>query len=147
MAAWSGLFDHVGGAAHVLLSKKSPNRYHLARMLRKPGLRELGEALTTLLDDSSPATTALVTKSRVTAVADTSANVQGGVRAIESQEKMSSVLDKGRGDTAKTSRAVTAADVTTIQGVVAGGSEAARAPSTYPTDKSGNGGGDKQLNG
>lgn len=129
---------------YELISGKAPNRYHLARMFRRRGLRETSEVLTTLLADATPASTASATVTRVQASADTSANVQGGVRTIETVNLVGNVLDSDKDDASSgTARAVTAADVTTIQGILEGGSEQLREPSTYPTDASGNGGGGK----
>jgi hypothetical protein len=135
---------------YTFSSGRSPNRYHLMRLLRKRGMREVGEIISTLLTDSTPATTAGVTISQLTAEADTTANVNGGVRTVAAKEFMGGVLDSTISDTAATARAVTAADVTSLQlEVIPGGNQALRAPSvtgtiTYPTDASGNGGGGKQ---
>jgi hypothetical protein len=131
--------------AYEFLSARSPNRYHLMRLLRKKGMREMGEIISTLLTDSSPSTTASVTISELTAEADTTANVQGGVRTIAAKEQMGLLYNSDKDDaSANTSRAVSAADVTALQTeVIPGGSRASRAPATYPTDASGNGGGGK----
>jgi hypothetical protein len=132
-------------AKYDLLSARSPNRYHLMRLLRKAGMRQTGEVLSTLLTDSTPATTASVTTSQLTAEADTTANVQGGVRTVAAKEKMSLVLDADMDDaSANTARAVSAADVTTLQTeLIPSGAQSNRQPTTYPTDASGNGGGGK----
>jgi hypothetical protein len=105
----------------------------------------MGEIISTLLTDSSPSTTASVTISELTAEADTTANVQGGVRTIAAKEQMGLLYNSDKDDaSANTSRAVSAADVTALQTeVIPGGSRASRAPATYPTDASGNGGGGK----
>lgn len=130
--------------SYALLSKKSPNRYHLMRMLRKRGMQEYGEVLTTLLTDASPSTSASYTVAQVDAVQDTGAsNQQGGVRTVTSNEQVGGVLDSTESDTATTTRAVTSADVTTMQAEIGSGATANRAPATYPTDASGNGGGGK----
>ena len=96
-------------------SARSPNRYHLTRLLRKRGMRNYGEILSTLLTDSSP------------------------------NETMDLTINSDKDDaSANTARAVTAADVTAIQTeVIPSGSRANRAPTTYPTDAAGNGGGGK----
>ena len=130
--------------SYALLSKKSPNRYHLMRMLRKSGMQEYGEVLTTLLTDASPSTSASYTVAQVDAVQDTGAsNSQGGVRTVTSNEQVGGVLDSTESDTATTTRAVTSADVTTMQAEIGSGATINRAPTTYPTDASGNGGGGK----
>ena len=126
-------------------SGKSPNRYHLMRLLRKKGMREVGEILFTALAENTPSDTASVTISQLTAEADTTANVNGGVRTIAAKEIMGLVLDSDNDDaTAETARAATAADVTTLNAeVIPSGTTANRQPATYPTDASGNGGGGK----
>ncbi len=150
---WSTDFSTTNGetnGTYEFLSGKSPNRYHLMRLLRKKGMREVGEIIFTALAENTPSDTASVTISQLTAEADTTANVQGGVRTIASKEIMGLVLDSDKDDaTAETARAATAADVTTLNlEVIPGGNTALRAPSssgtiTYPTDASGNGGGGK----
>ena len=132
-------------ATYEFLSGRSPNRYHLMRLLRKKGMREMGEIISTLLTDSTPATTASVTISELTAEANTTANVQGGARTVAAKEQMGLLYNSDKDDaSANTSRAVTAADVTALQTeVIPSGSRANRAPATYPADASGNGGGGK----
>jgi hypothetical protein len=139
------------GGTYELQSARSPNRYHLMRILRKKGMREFGEIVSTLLTDSTPSTSAGVTISQLTAEADTSANVQGGVRTIAAKEIMGGVLDSDKDDaSANTARAVTSADVSSLQEeLVMSGDQINRAPTngsgtiTYATDASGNGGGGK----
>ena len=139
------------GGTYELQSGRSPNRYHLMRILRKKGMREFGEIVSTLLTDATPSTSAGVTISQLTAEANPSANVQGGVRTIAAKEIMGSVLDSDKDDSnANTARAVTSADVSSIQEeLVMGGDQINRAPTngsgtiTYATDASGNGGGGK----
>ena len=131
--------------SYEFLSGRSPNRYHLMRLLRKKGMREVGEIISTLLTDASPSTSASVTISELTASADTTANVQGGVRTVAAKEQMGLTINSDKDDaSANTARAVTAADVTALQTeVIPSGARANRAPATYPTDASGNGGGGK----
>ena len=145
MASYS---EFWGGATYTLLNGRSPNRYHLSRILRKRGMQETGEVISTLLEDSTPASTASVTISQVQANADTSANVQGGVRTIESKEQVGLTLNSAIDDaSSNTSRAVAAADVTALQTeVIPSGARATRSPTTYPVDASGNGGGGKLAN-
>lgn len=135
--------DTAGG--YELLSARSPNRYHLMRILRKRGMRETGEVLNTLLTDSTPASEASVAVSQVTAAATPGgSNSQGGVRTVAAINLMGSVLDSDKDDASdKTARNVSSADVTTLQKeLVASGAQSSRSP-TYPTDASGNGGGGK----
>jgi len=131
--------------SYEFLSGRSPNRYHLMRILRKKNMREMGEIISTLLTDASPSTTASVTISELTAEANTQDNAQGGVRTVAAKEQMGLTYNSDKDDaSANTSRAVTAADVTALQTeVIPSGARANRAPSTYPTDASGNGGGGK----
>lgn len=145
---WTSTHSNSNGetaAKYELLSARSPNRYHLMRLLRKTGMRNYGEILSTLLTDSTPSTTASVTTAQVDAVANTASNVQGGVRGVTSNETMDLTINSDMDDlAANTARAVTAADVTAIQTeIIPTGSRATRSPSTYPTDASGNGGGGK----
>ena len=132
-------------ATYEFLNARSPNRYHLMRILRKRGMRNYGEIISTLLTDSSPSTSASVTTAQVDHTVDTGANNFGGVRNVSNNETMDLTINSDKDDaSANTARAVTAADVTAIQTeIIPSGSRADRAPSTYPTDASGNGGGGK----
>lgn len=156
MPSYSGLFDTVHGAPYNLLSKRSPNRYHLARLFKTRGLRELGAVLDKLLTDATPASTTDLDIYRIKAFADPQTNAQGGKRTIEDQIIVGATLDSSFSAAgANTQRAVTAADVTTIKGLFARdsggtgqGDEQARFPTNagtrrYPADASGNGGGGK----
>ena len=132
-------------ATYEFLSARSPNRYHLTRILRKVGMRTYGELLSTLLEDSTPTSTASVTISQLTAQVDTTDNVQGGMRTVAAKEHVDLTINSDKDDaSANTARAVTAADVTAMQTeLIPSGSRSNRAPATYPTDASGNGGGGK----
>lgn len=154
MANWSGLWNGltsgtVGTEDYALSSGRSPNRYHLTRLLRKKSMRVYREILTTALEDSTPASTASYTYSRVTANADTTANVQGGVRAIESKEGVGGAAILSNTDVdltgANTARAIAAAEVTELQEDWATlGDRAKRDPTdgsgatSYPANTSGN---------
>ena len=125
---------------------RSPNRYHLSRLLRKRGMRNYGEILSTLLADSSPSTSASVTQTQVDHTSTPGGtNSQGGVRTTTSNEQIDLLLNKNAATaSANTTRAVSAADVTAMQTeVIPSGSRATRQPGTYPTDASVNGGGGK----
>jgi hypothetical protein len=108
----------------------------------------MGEILSTLLEDSSPATSASVTVTQVDATRDVSDNVQGGVRGTTANEQVDLLYNKQpTTGSANTTRAVSAADVTALQTeIIPSGARALRSPPTYPTDSSGNGGGGKQDN-
>jgi len=132
---------------YEFLSGRSPNRYHLMRLLRKKGMREVGEILFTALAENTPSDNASVTISQLTAAADTTDNVQGGVRTIAAKEIMGLVLDSDKDDaSAETLRAATAADVTTLNAeLIPSGTRAQRKPTeANSVDLSGNGGGGKQ---
>jgi len=145
MATYSEFWGS-GADPYTFASGRSPNRYQLMRILRKRGMRIEGEILSTLLEDSTPASTASVTTTQVDAVSDTGNNVQGGVRGTTANETVDLLYNKQPTTaSANTSRAVSAADVTALQTeIIPSGSRALRSPSTYPTDASGNGGGGKQ---
>ena len=132
-------------ATYEFLSGRSPNRYHLMRLLRKKGMREYGEVIFTALAENTPSDTASVTIAQLTAEANTQDNVQGGVRTIASKEIMGLNLNSDKdAATADTARATKAADVTIINSAgIPAGSRANRAPATYATDSCGNGGGGK----
>ncbi len=147
MATSAGFWGE-GSDPYTFLSGRSPNRYQLMRILRKRGMRNMGEILSTLLEDSSPATSASVTVTQVDATRDVSDNVQGGVRGTTANEQVDLLYNKQpTTGSANTTRAVSAADVTALQTeIIPSGARALRSPPTYPTDSSGNGGGGKQDN-
>jgi len=153
MATSTGFWEDDAGSTstYSLLSARSPNRYHLTRLLRKSGMRQHGEILSSILTDATagqtPQTSASVITSQIAGVANTSDNVQGGVRTVNAQERMDNTINNNIGSaTPNTARAVTAADVTELQKeLIPSGSRSNRAP-TYPTDASGNGGGGKGEN-
>ena len=130
---------------YEFLNARSPNRYHLMRILRKRGMRNYGEIISTLLTDASPSTSSSVTTTQIDHTVDTNANNFGGVRGTTANETIDLTINSDKDDaSANTSRAVTAADVTALQTeVIPSGSRANRAPATYPTDAAGNGGGGK----
>jgi|TARA_R110000823_G_scaffold25742_1_gene75778 hypothetical protein len=133
---------------YTFSSGRSPNRYHLTRLLRKRGMQNYGEILSTLLTDSSPTTTMSVTRTQIDSIATPGGtNSMGGVRTTTSNESIDSVLDKtATSATPNTARAASAADVTSIQGeLLPGDTRSQRKPSeANMVDLSGNGGGGKQ---
>ena len=135
--------------SYEFLSGRSPNRYHLMRLMRKKGMREYGEVIFTALAENTPSATASVTISQLTAEADTTDNIQGGVRTVAAKEIMGLNLNSDKDDgTAETARATKAGDVTIINTeIIPSGARANRAPATYATDASGNGGGGKMGSG
>ena len=150
---WTSSFSNNNGetkGAYEFLTGRSPNRYHLMRILRKKGMREIGEIMSTIIEDAVagqvPQSTASVTMSELTAQANTSDNVQGGVRTIAAKEQVGLLMTSDKDDaSANTARGVTTVDTTELQTMlIPGGSRASRAPATYASDASGNGGGGKQ---
>ena len=83
---------------YEFLNGRSPNRYHLMRLMRKRGMRPYAEILATLLGDATPASEASVLTSQVTAAADTIANLQGGVRAVAGRQAVGLTLDRDKDD-------------------------------------------------
>lgn len=151
MATSTGFWESDAGATstYSLLNPRSPNRYHLMRILRKRGMRNYGEILSTLLTDSTPATSASVLTTQVDAIAtpDSGENSQGGVRGTTANETVDLLLNKNVGTaSANTTRAVSATDVTAMQTeIIPGGSRALRRlTDAQMVDLSGNGGGGKQ---
>ena len=137
-------------STYEFLSARSPNRYHLMRLLRKKGMREVGEVLFTALAENTPSDTASVSFTQLTANADTSDNAQGGVRTIAAVNLMGSALDSDKDDTgANTARSTAAADVTTLNlEMIPSGTQSQRKPTeANSADLSGNGGGGKQASG
>lgn len=145
---WSGLWNGLASTTvatsdYTLNSGRSPNRYHLARIMRKRNMKELAEVMSTL-NGVAAGETASHTYSRVQAERDLTANVQGGSRTIETKELVGPTLaDTYDASGANTSRATVAGDQTTINELLLGTGEGLRKPTTYPTDTSGNGGGGK----
>jgi len=131
MATWSGHWERDFGENYSLLIDKNPLRKRLARVMRRKSNLVLGEVLTTALADSTPASTASVSRKRVDAGTADPGNptVNGGKRVIENESLIN--------------RAITSADIADINLLIAGGSEAKTAPATYAVDKSGNGGAGK----
>ena len=154
----SGFSPGETNGSYEFLNGRGPNRYHLMRIMRKKGMKEFSEILSTLLTDSSPSTSASVTIAQLTASADTTSNAQGGVRTIAAVELLGSSLNSDKDDaSANTARSIAAGDVTAMQEEIVMGDAAAghgdrilTAPSngsgviSYPSDASGNGGGGKQ---
>ena len=150
---WESGFSAINGETngeYEFLNARSPNRYHLMRILRKKSMREVGEILFTALAENTPSDTASVTISQLTAAADTTDNVQGGVRTVAAQEIMGLILDSDKDDaSAETARAATAADVTTLNSeLIPSGTRSQRKPTEADSvDISGNGGGGKTATG
>ena len=127
MTAFSGLWNNEFGEDHSLLTTRIGNsETQLAKLFsnRIYGRAKFRELMDTLTGATAGAT-ASASHKRVAAVADVTANVQGGARTIETFEEVN--------------RASTSADRTDIRDALALKSQ----PATYVADKSGNGGGGK----
>lgn len=127
VTGYSGLYNGVyntpyapittlhGGDWEALTIKFGPRSYS----------RGILKKLIVALNGVAAGASASLTHYRVQAVANTSDNVQGGLRAIEAKSLIN--------------RVTTATDQTNIGAAIARSSK----PSTYPVDPSGNGGGGK----
>lgn len=125
MPAYSGLFNGVHGENYALLDDRQPLESVVNKLFRRSryGMRELRELLLTTVGATAGAT-ASDTYQRVPAVATlTNYSASGGLINPETVTVIN--------------RATTAADVTRLQTFISRGS----APSPYPVDLSGNGGG------
>ncbi len=127
MPSYSGLFDGHYGTPHALLTNKSGNaETQLARVAsRRLYGRNSFRALLDALVGAAPGDTATATHKRVKAERNLSANVQGGVRTIETFTSVD--------------RATDAADATRMTDAINQQTQ----PSTYAKDASGVGGGGK----
>ena len=126
---YSGLWNSVYNETYALTGRDSL-RKHLMLILKKPGFDVFDEILQTLITDSTPASTALVSRPQVAGddlVGSPIAN--GGVRTIETRTKIN--------------RAITAADKTDMLRILRDSTTERVFAPTYPTDLSGNGGGGK----
>lgn len=133
MANWSGLWNGRYNANYAGLGTNTtelngPELQNLARQLRPRGMQKLRELIDELTG-VAPGATATVASKRLVYVAQPGVPlVNGGVQTPVTVTVLS--------------RITTAADVTLIKASL----NATRAPSTYPVDKSGNGGGGKVNN-
>ena len=133
MVAWQGLWTDVGGTNHALLVDKTQVRKKLGKLFRRRAGRIISEKLKTLLDDSTPASNALVQTVRVIHTPNPPDTELGGVATTETRDILASV-------------AVAAADVTDLQLILEGGAEQDSHANAHPADASGNGGGGKLPN-
>lgn len=129
MPSFSGLWNNEFGENHSLLSDTvaiGNNRSRVARGLSRAiyGSAALREIMVTLTG-AAAGSAAFASHKRVQAERDLEANVQGGVRTIETFEAID--------------RNTTAGDVTDVTAML----ELQHKPSSYPVDKAGNGGGGK----
>lgn len=129
---WSGLWNREYGENYSALGSNNTAEFNSTtnkaiskRISRDRGGRKLAEILRTLVGATAGSTAAV----NHVQIAETSnlgnPTAHGGSRTIETIEDVN--------------RATTAADVTVIQGII----DQVFAPSSYPTDAAGNGGGGK----
>jgi hypothetical protein len=122
MPAWSGLWNAVHGANHALIGARNNLQMRIAKLNRREGAR-VDARIATALTGAAVGGTASETRQRPVAVqADTSFNL-GGRRVIETVSLVN--------------RATVAADETAIDAQLT----PTFAPTTYPVDRGGGGGG------
>jgi hypothetical protein len=124
MPAWQGLWDDVHRQTYTLLNQRTQLQRVISNALEKLG-SQTTSTLAIALNGIAPGGTALRTRSRVMATANTSAFDLGGRRTIETQTLIN--------------RATTTADRDALNTMF----NNVYAPSPYPVDRSGNGGGGK----
>lgn len=127
MPSWSGLANGVYGVPYATLTNTTGNtRTYLLRRLaqKKYGDGEIRALMVSLINGAVGAN-ATDTHKRITALADLGSNLLGGKRVIETFTQIN--------------RNTVAADVTKLLANLSQSSQ----PSTYPRDRSGNGGGGK----
>lgn len=122
MPAWSGLWDGVHGQAYAPINQRMTLPRRVGMSYARDGMAVLA-AVNGALNGVAPGATAAVNARRVQAVQAVDGTNLGGVRLIST--------------IALVNRATTAADVTAQAALFA----AKFAPTTYPTDKGGGGGG------
>lgn len=127
MAGYSGLFNGVYGGDYAVLPNATGNvQTDLARVMSKKAYgRGAYRGLMLALVGAAAGEAALVTHKRVQAQRDLYENVQGGLRPIETFTEID--------------RDTTADDITAVEAALSLSSQ----PTTYPVDRSGNGGGGK----
>lgn len=127
MPAYSGLWNGVYAENHSLQFNRSPLNRRISQALRRRSLTVLREVIDTVSAGQSINGAAAVTyKQRAGDPLPGNAVSGGGRAVIEDVTKISAASS------------TTAAQVTQVDGLV----DFKSAPSTYPTDASGNGGGD-----
>ena len=123
MPSWAGLWDNVFAQPYALLNEPSAAARGVARIMFPVAQRDVG-AVMKELDGVAPGATALATNPQVQARQADGLNM-GGQVPIAAQTLIN--------------RATTAADVVQLNRQY----QPTFAPTTYPADKSGNGGGGK----
>jgi hypothetical protein len=124
MPAWSGLWNGVHGANHTLIGARNNLQMRIAKLFAREGARSDAQIIKALTG-AAAGETAAESRKRVVATVATNGYDQGGARAIETVNVIN--------------RATTAGDVTAVDAAL----EQKFAPTTYPVDRSGMGGGGK----
>lgn len=130
MPSYSGLWNGVHGEDYSMLNNKPTAFKRVGRALKRRGMTVIREVIDTVTNGSSINGAAAVTYKRVESTVDPgNAVVNGGVRSIETVEKIAA---------ASTTTTAQVADVDSMVDFKSG-----PAINSYPTDASGNGGGGK----
>lgn len=124
MPAWSGLWNGVHGANHALIGARSNLQMRIAKLYAREGARADANIIKALTG-AAAGETAAETRKRVTATVATNGYDQGGVRALETVNVIN--------------RATTAGDLAAVDAAL----DQKFAPTSYPADRSGMGGGGK----
>lgn len=128
MPAYSGLWNGVYAENHSLQFNRSPINRRISQALRRRSLTVLREVIDTVAAAASINGAAAVTYKQIAGDPLPGNSVSGGGRrTIETVTKVAA------------SSTTTAAQVTQVDGLV----DFKSAPATYPTDASGNGGGER----
>jgi hypothetical protein len=124
MPAWSGLYDYRHSTPYALTNSRNAIQTQIAKVFEKYGM-QAQSALAIALNGASAGGTATRTRTRVEAIPDVGAFVLGGKRNIVTETIIN--------------RVTTTADKDALNTLYNG----VFAPTSYPVDKSGNGGGGK----
>lgn len=124
MPAWSGLWDGVYAQPYAPINQRMTLPRRVGMTYARDGMK-INAAIGTALNGSAVGGTASATHRRVEAVQANAAFNLGGKRTVETQTLIN--------------RATTSADETALDALFA----AKFAPTTYPVDRSNNGGGGK----
>lgn len=134
MPAYSGLWNGVYAENHSLQHNRAPTFRRVSQALRRRSLTVLREVIDTVANGSSINGAAAVTYKQIAGdPLPGNAVSGGGRRTIENVTKVNASTTVGTPTTA-----VPNVSATQIDGLV----DYKSAPATYPTDASGNGGGD-----
>lgn len=134
MPAYSGLWNGVYAENHSLQHNRAPTFRRISQALRRRSLTVLREVIDTVANGSSINGAAAVTYRQIQGEVAPGQSAGGGRRTIELVTKVNASTTVGVPTTA-----VPNVSQAQIDGLV----DYKSAPATYPTDASGNGGGDR----